>query len=188
MQNKVKFYSVYILLIYSIILIAGKLNAQEINQSKTERDTLLTAARNYMNSLRFCALITTDSIGSPHVRTMDPFKPDDSMIVWLGTNKYSRKVKEIHNNPKVALYYTGNKGIGYVSITGHASIVNDSVMEAVYWKNEWKNFYSANRENYVLIKVIPIRLEILNYKSGIVGDKKTWDPPFVKFKNGKTND
>ena len=78
-----------------------------------------------MHSARFCALITIDESGSSHARTMDPFDPDENMIVWLGTNRNSRKVREIKNNPNVTLFYTQNKGVGYVSIIGNATIVDD---------------------------------------------------------------
>jgi general stress protein 26 len=95
---------------------------------------------------------------------MDPFEPDENMVIWLGTNRNSRKVREIRNDPKVNLYYTQNKGFGYVSITGIAELVDDKAKKSVLWKDEWKNFYDQQRENYILMKVIPERLELINYK------------------------
>ena len=134
-----------------------------------------------MHAARFCALITIDSTGSPDVRTMDPFEPDENMVIWLGTNRNSRKVREIRNNPKVNLFYTKNKGFGYVSIKGIAKLVDDKAKKSVLWKEEWKNFYDQHKENYILIKVIPEKLELLNYKKGIKGDKRTWKTPAVEF-------
>jgi general stress protein 26 len=46
---------------------------------------------------------------------MDPFQPNEKWIVWLGTNPKNLKVHEIRNNSMVTLYYTGNKGEGYVT-------------------------------------------------------------------------
>jgi general stress protein 26 len=169
------------IILFSIfVLISGNVSAQNAG-SAYQRDSLISAAKKYMHAVRFCTLITIDSTGSPHARTMDPFKPDKNMIIWLGTNRNSRKVREIINNPKVNLFYTQNKGFGYVSITGIAKLVDDTAKKSVLWKDEWKNFYDQHKENYILIKVIPKRLELLNYKKGITGHKSTWKVPAVDF-------
>ena len=177
---KFKFYIPILFLSLSNILLPGRVSAQDLSPT-VERDTLLSAAREYMHSARFCALITIDESGSSHARTMDPFDPDENMIVWLGTNRNSRKVREIKNNPNVTLFYTQNKGVGYVSIIGNATIVDDKEKKSELWKNEWKNFYDKGKENYVLIKVVPARLELLNFNLGISGDKYTWKTPAVEF-------
>jgi general stress protein 26 len=166
------------LFISSIFLIESY--AQGEQPVSVNRDTILSVARDYINTVRFCALITIDSTGSPHVRTMDPFQPDENMIIWFGTNRKSRKVQEIHNNPRVALYYSDDKRDGYVSIIGKASIVDDKEKKADHWKNEWDRFYD-NKADYILIKVIPERLEILNSNLGIASDKETWRTPSIEF-------
>jgi general stress protein 26 len=154
--------------------------AQKEELSSVNRDTLLSVARDYINTVRFCALITVDSTGFPHVRTMDPFQPDEDMIIWLGTTRKSRKVQEIRNNPRVALYYSDDKRDGYVSIIGSASIVDNKEEKDAHWKDEWDRFY-PNKEDYILIKVIPKKLEILNSNLGISSDKETWRTPSIKF-------
>ncbi len=177
-----KFYNFPLLILMLVveILYVGNVSAQ-VSPQTYQRDTLISVAREYIHVTRFCALITIDSTGSPHVRTMDPFEPDENMNIWLGTNRYSRKVQEIRTNPKVNLFYTQNKGVGYVSIIGNAELVDDKAKESVLWKDEWKNFYDNQKENYILIKVVPKRLEVLNYKKGITGDKRTWKTPTVDF-------
>jgi len=155
--------------------------AQEANPSKIQNDTLLAEARQYVREVRFCALVTEDTAGFVHARTMDPFLPDSQWVVWLATNPMSRKVDEIRNNPNVTLYYTGNNGIGYVSIMGTAILVNQQSKKDSLWKEEWSQFYKNRTDDYLLIKVIPKRLEILNYTRGLLGDKETWQTPAVTF-------
>ena len=169
------------LFLISLYLPKGNNYAQEVKLSTTENDTLLSVARQYIKNVRFCALITIDSSGYAHVRTMDPFQPDKNWIIWLGTNPKSRKVNEIRNNPKVTLYYTANKGEGYVSIIGTASLVNNQSKKDSLWKDEWSKFYENRKEDYLLIKVIPKKLEVLDYKNGIFGNKETWKTPSVTF-------
>ena len=170
-----------IFLFISNILLTQELYAQIEQPSSVDRDTLISVAREYISTVPFCALITIDSTGTPHVRTMDPFLPDENMVIWLGTNRNSRKVQEIRNNPKVALYYSNNNGAGYVSITGIASLVDDPEKKAALWKDAWDNFYSNKEEQYLLIKIIPEKLELVDYSRGIYNDKETWQTPFVEF-------
>jgi len=166
-----------------MVLIFGIANADE-NQPAAYRDSLLTAARAIMDTAHYCALVTIDSAGYPHARTMDPFAPEDDMTIWLGTNKDSRKVREIHRNQRVALYYFDPGATGYVMIQGNAKLVFDPPLMEKYWKEEWKGFYKDKVNDYALIKITPIKLEIISYRHGIAGHPGTWTPPSVIFDTG----
>ena len=183
MNSSLKFFGALsiILLLISIMMAPGCTFDQEVHLSTPAHDILLSVAREYMQTVRYCALITVDSNGQPHVRAMDPFLPDENMVVYLGTNPKSRKVQEIRNNHRVTLYYSDDKGEGYVAIIGIAVLVDDPKEKAMLWKKEWDEFYKDKKESYLLIKVIPERLEIVNYKHGILSDTETWRVPSVEF-------
>jgi general stress protein 26 len=134
-----------------------------------------------MSAARYCALITLDASGRPQARTLDPFPPDEHMVVWLGTNPRSRKVREIRRHPRVTLYYFDRDGQAYVTIWGLARLVNDEKEKAKRFKGEWKGFYPDRARDYLLIAVVPERMEVVSVKKGIVGDAKTWKPPSVRF-------
>lgn len=167
---------------FFILVIAAYYNmsAQESKVPDEYRDSLVVIAREYIQSARYCTLITIDSSGYPHARVMDPFKPEQDMVIWLGTNRKSRKVTEIRANSRVTLFYFDNQGTGYVSITGDAYIIDDQEKKTEYWKPEWERFYK-DKENYILIKIIPQKMEVLNYQHGIYGDPDTWETPSVDF-------
>jgi general stress protein 26 len=160
------------------------LGVSVVQSQKTKplsEEQLIAVAREIMVTARFCALITLDSSGRPHARTLDPFPPDENMVVWLGTNSLSRKVAEIRRNPRVTLYYFDREGQAYVTISAIARLVNDPKEKAKRWKDEWKDFYPHRARDYLLIVVKPEKLEVVNVKKAIVGDPKTWKPPAVKF-------
>jgi general stress protein 26 len=146
---------------------------------------LLEAAREIMAVSRYCALITVDSTGRAQARALDPFPPDENMMVWLGTNPRSRKVAEIRRNPRVTLFYIDREGQGYVTISGTARLVNDPKEKAKRWKEEWKAFYPDRAKNYLLIEVTPQKLEVISEKRKIQGDPNTWKPPVVEFRGPK---
>ena len=155
--------------------------AQDTEFENYERDTLITAAKDIMMSARYCALITLDKSGHPQVRTMDPFSPNQDLVVWLGTNKNSRKVHEIRNDSRVTLYYEAPNGSGYVVIQGNATLIDDPEQKEKYWKEEWDDFYPDKNSTYTLIKVAPNKLEIISYMHGITGSSRTWTVPHIEF-------
>ena len=152
-------------------------------QADTSRQFLLTAAREIIKSAGKVALITQDEEGIPQIRTMDPFEPEEDFTVWLATQPNTRKVQQIKNNNQVTLYYPDKADMGYVVIHGRAELVNDQKETDIHWKNEWKNFYTNRTDAYILIKVTPHYLELINYNRGVLGDPQTWRPAFVRFKN-----
>jgi len=147
------------------------------------KEELIAAAREIMTTTRYCALITTDRRGRANARTMDAFAPDENMIVWFGTNPLSRKVSEIRRQPQVTLYYFDRENKAYVSIQGIARLVNDPKEKARHWKDDWKVFYPDRDKNYLLIEVRPVRLEVVNTKTGVVGTSRDWQPPSVNLRS-----
>ena len=152
---------------------------------RLSKDELISAAREIIATARYCALITIDSKGRVHARTMDPFPPDENLVIWFGTNPKSRKVAEIRRHSRVTIYYFDRESPAYVTISGFARLVSNRAEKAKRWKDEWKAFYPDREKGYLLIAVTPKELEIVNEKKGIVGDAALWTPPSVRFGAGR---
>ena len=146
-----------------------------------DRAALIAAAREIMTAQTYCALVTIDETGRPQVRTMNPFPPEEDMSVWFATNTRSRKVREIRRDPRVALYYSNHaNAIGYVQITGHAVLVDDK-QEILKRKRAYWDQAFPGLQNLVLIKVVPERLDVLDYKAGVQADPETWRTPSIEL-------
>ena len=182
MKNFVRHASAWLIIVAAAILLCPmRIWAQEVEFTHYKRDTLIAAAKEIMEATRYCALITLDKSGHPQVRTMDPFSPDEDMVVWLGTNVNSRKVSEIRHDSRVTLYYEAPDGSGYAVIQGNAYLTDDSEKTEKYWKEEWKEFYPDKSSTFTLIKVIPNKIEVIYYTHGITGSSKTWEVPYIEF-------
>lgn len=151
------------------------------SQQTFSKDTLFLAALEIMRETTYCALVTVDSTGQPQVRTMNPFPANDDLVTWFGTTRYSRKVREIRNNPKVAVYYADHLNAkGYVNISGIAEIIDNRdllmKMKRAYWENipDWK-------EDFVLIRIVPVAVEVINYKHRLTNAPKTFKAPWIKL-------
>jgi general stress protein 26 len=139
-----------------------------------DRAKVLAAAREIMTAQQFCALITIDETGLPQARTMNPFPPDEEMVVWMATNTGTRKAAQIRRDPRVALYYADHaKATGYVAITGRAELVDD-MKEVLKRKRAYWDSAFPGLKNIVLIKVVPERIDVVNYKQEVTGDPNTW--------------
>jgi len=112
---------------------------------------------------------------------MDPFVTNNGFIVYLVTNPKSRKVQEIKNNPRVSLTFQNKSQESYVTIKGRAFLIQDLDSKEKFWKKKWTPYYKDIDKNALLIKVIPLSMEVVNSSKGIVGDKETWSPAKITF-------
>jgi len=146
-----------------------------------ERARLIDAAREIMGAQTYCALVTIDETGRPQVRTMNPFPPESDMTVWFATNTRSRKVQEMRRDPRVTLYYADHEtAIGYVALAGRAVLVDD-MQEILKRKRAYWDQAFPGLKNLVLVKVVPERLDVLNYKAGTQADPETWRTPSIEL-------
>ena len=166
------------------LLTAAACTAQAGHPAMTHRDSAIAAAREIMGLQKYCALITVDSLGRPHARTMNPFPPEEDMTVWIATNSRSRKVAEIRQNPVVCVYYADHENAqGCVAITGRAVLVDDQAEKMKRKREYWTQAF-PDWKYLVLIKVIPETMDVLNYRMGFLNDPVTWKTPTVEFRDG----
>ena len=163
----------------ALVATAGERTATQGN-----REGVLDAARDIVATSRFCALVTIGADGTPNVRMMDAFAPDDDMVVWMATNTLSRKVEDLRRNPRVAIYYADPDAPGYVTIRGVARLVDDPDETRKRWKEEWSVLYLEDRSNYILIEIRPETVEIVNLRAGVSSEMETWEVPAVVFGEG----
>lgn len=146
-----------------------------------EEQKIMEVAREIIKSAYYATFITLDSEGQPRARIMEPFPPEDDFEIWFATNPKSRKVRQIRHNQKVTIHYFDKNKLGYVSLMGKAQIVNDNETKAQKWKNGWEKFYVNQTDDYMLIRFIPEKLELIGISQGFTGDKETWMPHSVVF-------
>jgi general stress protein 26 len=149
-----------------------------------DRAAVIRVAAGIAERARYCTLVTIGADGHPQARIMDAFPPDAGMVVWMATTPLSRKVGEIRKDPRVTLSYFDAKTMGYVTLLGRAALVTDPAEKAKRWKDDWAKIYKdRNRgDDYLLIRVAPIRLEVSAEGEGVKNDPKTWRAAVVDFR------
>ncbi len=181
LQTRKWFYMPMLPLILAAVCPILPAQEKEVPAAGHSREAILEAAREIIGQQKYCALITLDFSGKPQARTMNPFPPEEDMSVWMATNSRSRKVEEIRKNPQVTLYYADHsQATGYVAISGRAILVDDMAEKQKRKREYWTQAF-PDWKYLLLIKVIPERLEVINYKRQMTGEKVTWRMPSVEF-------
>ena len=147
------------------------------------RDATLRAAREVALKARYATLVTNGPDGQPQARIVDALGPDADFAVWIGTNPATRKVAELAKDPRVTLNFFDAAGPAYVTLVGTAAVVTDPEVKAVHFKDEWGPFYKDKFRgaDFVLLKFVPARLEVVSQAHGLVNDPKNWRPVTVEF-------
>lgn len=172
---KKKFTCLTLCTILCSALIPLNLNAQ----SSVNKDSLFVAAHEIIKETTYCGLVTMDSTGQPQIRTMNPFPANDELITWFATSRTSRKVREIKNNPKVCVYYANHLiAKGYVNITGNAEVIDDKELLKKMKRDYWEGIPNW-QDIFVLIKIVPKTIEVINYKHGLNNDPHTFKAPVI---------
>jgi len=166
----------------SVLIATFSIFSSEVyGQSSANRDTIILAAHEIINETAYCGLVTIDSLGQPQIRTMNPFPVKDDFVIWFATARTSRKVKEIKKNPKVSVYFANHlTAKGYVNINGSASVIDDREL-LIKMKRDYWNDIPDWQDRFVLIKIIPNSIEIINYKHGLNNDPNTLKAPTISF-------
>lgn len=150
-------------------------------QKPVDRDMIIAAAREIIKETTYCALITLDAEGQPQVRTMNPFPANDEFVTWFATARKSRKVMEIKNNPRVSVYYADHVNAkGYVAITGTAEVIDDKALLLKMKRDYWEGI-KGWQDHFVLIRIVPKSMDVINYKRHVTNDPETLRAPSISF-------
>lgn len=123
----------------------------------------------------FGFLVTQGENGWPSTRLVQPiidFKSGDAerFEIWIGTNPNLRKVQEVKQNGRVTFAIEDRKQQANLVIYGEATLEARPEFKRRYWKGEWRLFFpdGPNRDDYVLIRIIPCRMELMNFGKHVV--------------------
>jgi general stress protein 26 len=151
-----------------------------------QADQLLASARAIMKEADYCFFMTHGESGEIDARLMHPFEPDAEFNVWLGASPRSRKVREILKQKSATLAYISPRSTAYVTIVGTAAIEKDLNLKRKYWRAYWTDMYPGGPENdeYVLIKIMPYRIEFMNFTNAALPQPFGLKPNGLERKDG----
>ena len=131
-------------------------------------------------------MITLSESGQANARLVQHFKPEVDLIVWIGTSLESRKVREIRNESCITITFQDDEEYCYVTMLGSASVENALNEKQKHWQEDFIAYFPKGPQNddYVLIKFIPSRIELMNFHRGVTPEPFGLQPA-VLVKSGK---
>ncbi len=146
----------------------------------------LQVAHTTVNNTKYCFLISNGSNGWSSARFVEPIVDSDFSTIWIGTNPKLRKIKEIQDNTKVTLAFGNVQERANIVIYGEACVEIDTALRKKYWKGEWRLFFpnGPTSDDYVLIKIQPLRMEVMSFHRNVVQEPFGLKPDVLKYQNG----
>ena len=113
--------------------------------------------REIAKDANICMMITDLSTLPLNARPMATQEVDEEGNIWFMSGKDSEKNKDIEKDEQVQLLYSHTGNYEYLSIYGHAEIVNDRAKIEELWTQMAKTWFKEGKDdpNISLIKVIP---------------------------------
>jgi general stress protein 26 len=138
---------------------------RSLHLAEMTTEQLLDAARATIKGAEFCFFVTIGTDGRPNARLMQPFDPEPNLTIWFGASPSSRKIKDLERGNQVTLAFYDAAETAYLTVGGTATVVDDLDSRRKYWRVFWNDIYPGGPEgdDYVLIKVVPDRLEMMNF-------------------------
>jgi general stress protein 26 len=126
---------------------------------------VLEVAKHMITATEYCFLMTQGPAGQIHARLMQPFAPEEDITLWFGTSPRSRTVRDIQQHTQVTVAFHQAIAHAYVALGGAARIEDNLTARQQRWREEWRAFFPAGPtgEDYVLIQVVPSRLEVMSF-------------------------
>ncbi len=155
--------------------------------NKMTAEQLLDAARGLIKQTEYCFFVTQSGDGHPHARLMQPYDPEKDFTFYFGASPNSRKVRELHGQSKVSLAFFSAQETAYVTLLGTATTTDDPDLCRKYWRANWNDLFPGGPEssNYILIKFIPERIEMMNYAHQAMPQPYSLHPTILKREGEK---
>ncbi|MFN8126005.1 MAG: pyridoxamine 5'-phosphate oxidase family protein [Candidatus Nanopelagicales bacterium] len=136
-------------------------------------EAILAGARRIVAEAPLGWLITSGTDAQVHARVMQPFPVGDDLVLWFGTSPSSRKVADVAATGHGTAGFSSADGAGYVTATGPVEMITDPATLHRLWREDWDRFFPGGPETgYVVLKLSPRRIEVLDFAHGIA------PPPF----------
>lgn len=147
----------------------------------------LASAHETINKTKYCFMISSGASGWNSARYVEPIVESDFSALWIGTNPNLRKIKEIQDNSKVTLAFGNHQERASIVVYGEASLETDIALRRKYWKGVWRLFFPSGPagEDYVLIKICPLKMEIMSFHRNIIQEPFGLKPIILHYQNSE---
>ena len=135
-------------------------------------DELTSFTIDLMKRAPVAYMATVDGDGFPQIRAVENFRcPDkfphpskvlleyeqDPLTSYLSINTSSSKLRQVENNPVVALYYCVPLEYRGVMLRGYAEVFDDLEFKKIIWVKGWEGYYPRGYSDpdFTILRIKP---------------------------------
>ena len=107
----------------------------------TEQEVNIRKLATMIRGVKVAMLTTTGPDRTLHSRPMATQEADFDGTLWFFTQAGSEKTSEIRQNPQVNASYVSAEEHHYVSLTGHASVIQDREKMQELWSPAYRAWF-----------------------------------------------
>lgn len=151
------------------------------------RDTVLAAVRSLLHDVPYAFLISHGVTPWANARLVQPLCDPTTLEVWIGTRADLRKVRDVTHNPYVTVAFQSSAHHASLALYGIAEIRTELDLRERCWLDTWAMFFPDGpaHPNYVLVHVVPLRLEVMSFKHKVVGEPFGLAPAVLVRREGQ---
>lgn len=126
-------------------------------------------------------LATVSGDGETHARLVQHLVVEDDGTIWIGASPRSRKAIDVANHPQVAYTVEARPRFAYATVEGAARLVDEEVTRSRCWDEGLRAFFPGgpDGDDFVLVRISPSRIEVMDFTSGIHPDPYGLAPAVV---------
>lgn len=153
-----------------------------------DTENLLRIAREIIAKVPACMAITVDPNGDANARVVNPKPLSDTWTVRFTTHRGSRKSAEIERSGRLTLAYQYDPGNAYVTLIGHAVVINDVADKTKNWRPGSYRWHPGGPAdpNVVYVDFTTERIELWSSSHGVEPDAVNglWAAALVREASG----
>ena len=71
----------------------------------------------------------------------------EDLLVYLTTNTFSQKLRQIQANPRVSVYYCNPGQFHGLMLSGDIEVLDDSALRHALWNEGWERYYPGGADD-----------------------------------------
>jgi len=110
-------------------------------------DDMLRVARETIADLPWCFVVTAAEDGAMNARLVQAGRPAEDWTIRFMTDRRCRKIAEVRRNPRMTLAFLNEAARAYVTLIGHAALIEDVAVKRAIWRPEMNVWHPSGPED-----------------------------------------
>jgi len=105
------------------------------------KEEALQEALTMANEAQIVMVGTNGDGGYPHIKAMIKMENEGLQRIWFSTNTSSRRVAQLHKDPKASVYFVDMESWKGLMLVGEMELLQDMESRKRLWRDGYERYY-----------------------------------------------